>query len=148
MYPFSYKSLTRRHRGGLVLPQPLSLNLAVPNTNSWDEAENCIPEEKPSKIITCVCEHILLSGEYTMSAEEIWVKPRPFDCLRVGRLLRGANLAGCVSSTIPKAAKGTAVPFLPQGSLTPSLHGETFGMGMGSVDSSTTFCSCVMSQPR
>lgn len=64
MYPFSYKSLTRRHRGGLVLPQPLSLNLAVPNTNSWDEAENCIPEEKPRKIITCVCEHILLSGEY------------------------------------------------------------------------------------
>lgn len=83
-----------------------------------------------------------------MSSEEICVKPRPFDCLRVGRPLRGATLTGHISSSIPNAAKGTAVPFLPQGSLTPSLHGETFGTGMGSADSSSTFCSNVISQPR
>lgn len=58
------KSLTSRQQWSLVLPQPLRPKLAVANTNSWYEVENCIPEKKPSKVITHVCQHIFLSGDY------------------------------------------------------------------------------------
>lgn len=90
-------------------------------------------------------------AQNTVPTEEAWVKPKPFaqvDCLILWRVLWGAILTQLVSSRILHAGKGTAVPFLPLGSLTLSLHMRPLGHTWGSANSSTIFCSNMTSQDK
>lgn len=65
-----------------------------------------------------------------------------------GKALGSATLTQWVSFRILNVAKGAAVPFLPWGSLTLSLHMGPLGDAWGSFNSSTIFCTNMTAQPR